>query len=366
MGSRTIPANVIRAIIISIIVITVLFSADYYNYITLLPRSEPIILIPGYGNNKELWVSNGYIDILSSKGLDYGGHLRIGQNDGVIHMDGHPSYQGPDFYTLSFSDSVASISTLTDELELALNYLRSSSRTHHVHIVAFSLGGVISRKYLVDHCEEADHYVKTLVTISSPHGGVQLANLLTSMFLMLGGTDSKMSEFIEARLNQIFPVNSSVLSELVASGEGSYLYELNKHPHPLEVKYVSVIAIAGVAEKSYDKISRTSVWISEKFKGLTDRVATALNLDTDPNPDSSGSIDTVRIEQEIPSIVQLIDRNWGDLLLTSDSQNMNKVAYIARMSEYINTGAYELEGHHLNVLENRNEIWEIIKTHIID
>ncbi len=135
-------------------------------------RSKIPYPVHGFGGNGNVW-SDDYkvVQFFKNMELNYGGILRFDSSGRKVISDS--KHRGYDFFAVSFSNNLDSVKDQAKELEKAVTYVRRKTGSSEVVLVAFSMGGLTSRQYLVTHPE--NHHVKKLVTIGTPHKGSPLS-----------------------------------------------------------------------------------------------------------------------------------------------------------------------------------------------
>lgn len=220
---------------------------------------QPVILIGGLMSSPQTWSGGedgGFAAYLVQQGnFVYGGTLAFDAKKQLKHVQ-----QGKgkvDFFMTGFYDSTRQIDSLTVELEQFIKYVLNYTNAPRVTLMAHSMGGVVARNYLVQN--PTDHRVESLVTVASPHGGSYLANVLYGAGLLLGDEKEDLFKALEGASGLNW--SSLAVSDLIDSGEESYLTKLNRKPHPRDVNYFSVVASARllailgqVVEKYFDQV----------------------------------------------------------------------------------------------------------------
>ncbi|MBI9030771.1 hypothetical protein JEZ13_02035 [bacterium] len=239
-------------------------------------NTPAVILVPGYGSKSILWEESGVIEKLVVEGYKYGG--RVQSRDFIGKMKISPEFKQGDIYNFVFSDSIQTIEMLTNELSCVVRGLKKKTYNDRFIIVAYSMGGIISRNYLVNNIDK--NHTVSLITISSPHLGSYLANVLYATTLIAGGSESVAAKSIIEMFGIHSAISLKTLKDLVSSGEDSFLYQLNSKPHPDNINYVSVIAhdIDDPESMSFRKILDRILWENQNSKGDTVVSAESQNM----------------------------------------------------------------------------------------
>ena len=245
-----------------------------------------------------MWQECGLIDYWTQQGLAYGGEIEMSGGRSFLKED-PKARKYRDFFALQFSDSVGDISVLAKDLGAAIRTVRYYTGKDRVTLVSYSMGGVVSRRYLVDNPDS--HGVQSLITLSTPHSGSYLANIANA--LCIGMRDC--SETMAHKLRDWFGVviTSDAIEQLRISDRG-FLADLNEAPHPVDVNYYSVIASIR---------SANPLW-------------------------------------------RLYD---GDLVGSLESQNMANVAAMGNQHRMDSTMVYD--ANHFSVLEEHEKIYQLVK-----
>jgi len=166
----------------------------------------PIVLVHGFGASGRIW-SDDYqiVQYFNNLGLNYGGELKYDADSVQVRSDG--PYPGYDFYAVTFANNLDSVSNQAMELARFVDHVRRETRRSRVILVAFSMGGLTARQYLVTHPD--DHHVQKLVTIGTPHSGSPLALLY----------DIKQWSLVNAQALPSAAVSSDAIMAILNSGQ---------------------------------------------------------------------------------------------------------------------------------------------------
>jgi len=209
----------------------------------LLPgvaAAETLLLIQGYMGAAGNWRSSGISAALVSGGWHDAGTLRADRHG--VRSDGRPGTAANRFYTMRLP-SEQSLSRQLGVLERYVDYVGRRHPGASLFLVGHSAGGVLARYLMVTNPRAP---VAALITIASPHQGVELAGLGARLGSMLGGVlqDSPLDwlgSLLEA--GALWPAQA-LYGELAPERPGNFLYRLNHQPHP-RARYISVIREPG-------------------------------------------------------------------------------------------------------------------------
>jgi len=278
------------------------------------PRTNiknPILLVPGYSSKSVVWETTGLVNYMQQKGLVYGGKLRAHTNNQHKIIPEKTIKGNVDFFSLSYSDSVQKIDYLEKELGLAIKYIRKNTNAKKVIIVAYSMGGLVSRDYLTNHYKRP--YVSTLITIDSPHKGSFLADIAKTSSLLLS---DKYTNYLSQNMD--IPIDGKAINDLMSEESNQFLKKLNHAKHPQKITYVSIIGI----EKNTSSINSY--------------LKNQLGIST----------------------------YEGDLVCSKDSQNMKNIEWF-QMNPSMNTNEVIIQDvNHLTVLEHYVEIYKVLQKFI--
>ncbi len=277
-------------------------------------ENPAVLLIPGYGSKALMWEESGIIEKLVANGYKYGGSVKA--LDFNIKQDFTQEFKKGDIYNLVFSDSTQTVENLSNELAIVIKGLREKTNNDNFLIVAYSMGGLIARNYLVNNFN--DNYVETLITLATPHLGSYLANILYASTLVVGGSDTKAAQAIIDVFGIHSEISINTLKDLVASGKDSFLHNLNMQPHPENINYVSIIA------HDVKDSEEESVW---------DNFINIFKKDT---------------------------KETGDSIISAESQNMANIDFFEKNKFKLKHKAKHINASHLKVFNRNEEISQII------
>ena len=271
---------------------------------------NPIILVSGYGSKVSLWENSGFVSYLEEQGLEYGG--RILKKNATEVQAQHKLKGKIDFFSLAYSDSTTNVETLSKELKLSIKYVLDYTKANKVMLIGYSMGGVVCRNYLIDNY--ADHKVQTLISISSPHKGSFLANFAQSTTQLL--SEKAREKYIQM-VSEYFgiDIDGEALHDLRIENEENFLEKLNQSPHPSDINYISIIGLLNSEDTSL-------------FSKLFTKFYS------------------------------------GDLVCSESSQNMANIEWFENNPPLFFRSEEIYGVHHLNILEQSDKLYEIIKDYI--
>jgi pimeloyl-ACP methyl ester carboxylesterase len=174
-------------------------------------------------------------------GYDPGDVVRFSYAGGVVpSTQRSPELEGLETTTYTAADSQVDLRLAADRLERLLLEIRRSAPGVPVDVVGHSQGGVVARLAVTDLADAGTlpSEVSTLVTLGSPHGGADLATLVTAVEVTPGGPGvlGEIRTGLGIDLDPRLPSTGQLAetSEFVAS--------LRERPAPAGVRAVSVAA----------------------------------------------------------------------------------------------------------------------------
>lgn len=186
------------------------------------------VLVHGYQSSGHLWRSHGVVNQLHAQGWYDGGHFTYGPR-GVIG----PAERGESHhtvYTLDLPDE-APILYQVNVLNDYLQTIRKMSEDERLILIGHSAGGVIARATMVLHPEQR---ISQLITITSPHRGTEAAYFASIL------ARSPMGDMADWLGLDSLPRSGQLFSDLQPVDRGTFLYWLNRQPHPW-ASYVSIV-----------------------------------------------------------------------------------------------------------------------------
>jgi pimeloyl-ACP methyl ester carboxylesterase len=275
----------------------------------------PILLLAGYANSQSVWEEKGFVEVLTKQdNVVYGGKISTNSLE-----KWQSKYQQENdkrlCVSIAFSDSIASISKLSEELSTCIASVLETTKAKKVIIVGYSMGGLITRNYLTQNVEA--HHVEALITVSSPHKGSYLANLFCGSGMILGGKDGKLVKYFKEFTNE--PISGAAICQMTQNDDDNFIGELNKKKHPEDIKYHSIIARSTFSVT----LRRISIFLKDAFG------------------------------TEVPQYD-------GDYVVETSSQNMNNIE--AFQSQNIISDTVVVENtHHFNILSKSEIILSTLK-----
>ncbi len=186
--------------------------------------AESLILIQGYKAKGADWRDSGVVGELVEGGWVDGGE--IGEGDTSL-----PSLPGPRVFTLELTTDAPLMYQL-QQLEQRIALVRSQYSGESLILAGHSAGGVLGRLYMVRQPEAG---VAALITISSPHLGTETAELGVVLGNSpLGWASTWLGE------HDLLGRSQGLFFDLIRERPGSFLYWLNRQPHP-QARYISVV-----------------------------------------------------------------------------------------------------------------------------
>jgi pimeloyl-ACP methyl ester carboxylesterase len=239
----------------------------------------PVVFVHGFGNKGTTWLNKGYHQLAGDgEWFQYAGNLVIDSEGVRNELDSSVTYQAP--YPL-FSVSLAKrgfgpIDESGRELGEFVEFVKRETRSRQVILVGFSMGGIVCREYLTSPKYAGDVY--QLITVSSPHLGSEFAvcydiykKLWAESQQIAVKTNSDVPEEIvktwiggvrravlleccEQMLDfgkaHHLSFRASALQMLHPPRDGNYLDELNRRPHPADVRYSCIITVKSMSNAS--------------------------------------------------------------------------------------------------------------------
>ncbi len=191
-------------------------------------QADIAVLVHGYQASGHIWRERGIVNQMHARGWYDGGHFTYGPQ-GVIG----PTTRGErhnTVYTLDLPDE-APILVQAEALNKYLQAIRKLSPDEKLILIGHSAGGVVVRATMVLHPE---HRVSQLITITSPHRGTEAAYFA---YVMARSPMGDMADWLGL---DSLPRSGRLFADLRPEERGSFLYWLNRQPHPW-ASYVSIV-----------------------------------------------------------------------------------------------------------------------------
>jgi len=188
------------------------------------------ILIHGYQSSGHQWRSRGVVNQLHAQGWYDGGHFTQGPR-GILG----PTERGETHhvvYTLDLPNE-APILYQVEALNKYLQAIRKMAEDERIILIGYSTGGVVARATMVFHPE---HRISQLITITSPHRGTEAAYFA---YIMAKSPMGDMADWLGL---DSLPRSRQLFSDLRPEDTGTFLYWLNRQPHPW-ASYVSIVRV---------------------------------------------------------------------------------------------------------------------------
>lgn len=201
----------------------------------LVQAAEVVILMHGHVSGEDAWRRSGVTGELVAAGWEAGGRVVVTAPGQVEFRGKRP--RGQRIYFLADLPSEAPVLVQAKALQEVILAIRKRRDVEPTTLVGHSAGGVVARTAMV---QARDLAIDTLITIAAPHLGTdkaEVAGLVAStplaMMAPMMGLDT---------LNR----SKSLYDDLVHERPGSFLYGLNRQPHP-KARYISVVRRDGFA-----------------------------------------------------------------------------------------------------------------------
>ncbi|GEM_PF-1671777 len=221
-----------------------------------IPKN-PYLFIPGLGFTGDFWAKSKAFDILKKDGWIYGGDVKVIRENGNIKIK-PGNYKPGQFYTMTFSGTQMAIIQQGKELAVVIDEVQRLNNAKQIILIGHSMGGLAAREYL-----QSDYYgndVRAYMSVGTPHLGSNfdlkkpilrlVPKFIQNMFWYV---DQKSDAVRDLRTNSIYlnggyEGNSpSQYRSKDINGNGTItdtivgLNEIDKHPLPTDVFYISVI-----------------------------------------------------------------------------------------------------------------------------
>ncbi len=201
-----------------------------------IATSQVMILLHGHLGSSIDWRISGFTGVLQDAGWRDGGVVDTVQN--TVELNPLPTVTPTGtFYALDLP-SETSLTVQAARLGTALKHILPRHPGEALLFTGFSAGGVVARLYMVRHPLLP---VRALCTIASPHLGTESAEIA------LLAAESPVSEYAALFGADFINHSQALYKDLVRERPGSFLYRLNREPHPI-AQYIAIVRVNSVAE----------------------------------------------------------------------------------------------------------------------
>lgn len=192
-------------------------------------RADALILTHGYFSGDEAWVESGVTGELEKGGWEAGGRLRA-TGRGIEFSPITAGVAKKAYYRIDLP-SEAPIVMQAQQLKEGVEAIKKQRGVGRLILIGHSAGGVVARLAMVKNPGLGIH---GLITIAAPHLGTDKAEMVG----MLASTPlSMVAPMMGAgTLNR----SKQLYDDLVRERPGSFLYWLNRQPHP-KARYFSLV-----------------------------------------------------------------------------------------------------------------------------
>lgn len=257
----------------------------------------PILLLHGIGQKAEVWQGEAISYFSRDLELTFGGDVH-----GSSPVPGERLAAG-DYYTVRFGEAFAPVEQWAREIEGAVRQVREATGAHRVILIGYSMGGLAARVYLTNHV--GHHHVKRLVTVGTPHLGTpyarvwswqrDLAQCVTEGGLVRGPLCSAALDAL-LQLQGDVPFDAPALADLRRPEDGgTYLQDVNRRVHPLDLDYISIVGQVRVFEDAKQMNTGAFAEPLRRFLSLSGDGPVAL-LEPGDGVVSAASQDTLNVE----------------------------------------------------------------------
>ncbi len=228
-----------RAILSVILLLLVGFSAG--------ASAEVLVLIHGWRSDAGTWARHGVLAGLVQRGWKDGGIYAVTPT-GPHHIG--PKADGDRVFVRVDLPSEAPIPVQSGLLLPLLDRIERDHPGQKLVLVGHSAGGVVARHAVVTHPELP---VRAVITLASPNLGSDKADLaalasrtppIEAMAPMVGADTINRS--------------SDLYHDLQRERPGSFLFWLNRQPHPQSVQWISLVRRGGSLMRDFKPVPRYS------------------------------------------------------------------------------------------------------------
>lgn len=199
--------------------------------------ADKLLFVQGYLGHGSNWFDSGIISQLKNRQWNHGGHYVYTQQGAILKTPNQVDYSKNQYFTVELPTE-ASFQFQSHILGAYLSHLRETWPDEKLTLVGHSAGGVLSRYVMVKNPELK---VNSLITISSPHLGSDLAQLAK----LLGETP--LALFTPLIGAQTFNRSQDLYDDLLPEKPGNFLYWLNRQQHP-DAEYISIVRDADAVD----------------------------------------------------------------------------------------------------------------------
>lgn len=191
-------------------------------------QADKVVFIQGYLEAANQWQKSGITQQFNRAGWAYAGHYDFSQQG--VEFKGTLEANKNQYISVGLPNE-APFQAQAYYLTAYLKQLRHSIGKEKLILIGHSAGGVLARLVMV---KDPEINVDTLITLSSPHLGSDLAQLAS----MLGDTPITLfAPFFGANtINR----SQALYKDLLPEHPGNFLYWLNRQAHP-NARYVSIV-----------------------------------------------------------------------------------------------------------------------------
>ncbi len=185
-------------------------------------QAQQMVLVHGFASGPAVWRHSGFVQELERAGWG----------------EGFAAGPGPRRYWLVALPYRAPLAEQARVLTWQLADIRRRNPGQPLWLVGHSLGGVVARMALVTGGAAG---VERLVTIASPHLGLQAAAALSAMNAATGPVGDFIAAWLPAPLADLGL--SDMLMQELSLRPGTALHWLNRQPHP-PLRYIAIVHTA--------------------------------------------------------------------------------------------------------------------------
>ncbi len=198
-------------------------------------RADAIVLVHGYFSGDDAWIKSGVIVKLETAGWEYGGTLVVVPQG--LDFKSSTALHAKKGYFLADLPSEAPLVMQAQKLKEIVVAINKQRGQEKIVLIGHSAGGVVARLAMV---QELKLPIFGLITIAAPHLGTDKAEMV--------GVLSRTPLAMMAPMMGVNTLSRSrqLYDELVRERPGSFLYWLNRQPHP-KARYLSLVRHDSIA-----------------------------------------------------------------------------------------------------------------------